>query len=97
MIPGPLIEIDTRLALPEALAEFGSFIKASAARLTDDRAQRKDLEQEAAITLWEIDPTRFDANDADYLRAVLYKRMQMAVRGERRARGGLKRVDIGGF
>ena len=97
MIARSVIHFDARDALPEMLAELRPFIRTSARRLAGhDRALAKDLEQEAAIRLWQLDPTRFDASDAGYVRSALYKRMQDAARRERSARGGKNDV-IGGL
>ena len=97
MIPKSVIDIDTRDAVVEMLAELGPFIQGSARTICRERSMAEDLAQEAAIKLWQIDPTRFDASEAEYLRAVLYKEMELAFRAERRQRGGKRRVEVGGL
>ena len=94
MIPASVIDFDTRAALPEMLAELQMFIRLSASGLTDDPELAADLKQEAAVKLWQLDPTRFDDDDTDYVCAALYKCMQDAARRERAARGGRRRVDL---
>jgi DNA-directed RNA polymerase specialized sigma24 family protein len=100
MIPTSVIDIDTRNAVPEALEEFRAYITKNSRIIARDIARYRpfaeDLAQEAAIALWEIDPTRFDADDVEYVRGVLYKRMQTVARLELRLRGG-KRDVIGGL
>lgn len=51
-----------------------------------------DLEQEAAIMLWALDPTRFDESDQQYVRGMLFKRMRAVSREERCEGGGGLRV-----
>lgn len=94
MIPASVIDFDTRAALPEMLAELQMFIRLSAGGLTSDPDLAADLEQEAAVKLWQLDPTRFDDDDTDYVCAALYKCMQDAARRERASRGGIRRVDL---
>jgi DNA-directed RNA polymerase specialized sigma24 family protein len=97
MIPKLVIDIDTRDAVVEVLAELEPFISGSARLIARERSLAEDLSQEAAIKLWQIDPTRFDASETEYVRAVLYKEMLLAFRREQRERGGRKRVDVGGM
>jgi hypothetical protein len=73
------------------------FSRARRADCARDRSVAEDLAQEAAIVLWELDPTRFGARDVEYLRSAMYKRMQFMGRTERRARGGGRRVEVGGL
>ena len=64
------------------------FIRENARRISGgDAALAADLEQEARITLWQLDPTRFEDGDYSYLRAALFKRMLHVARKERRASG----------
>jgi hypothetical protein len=101
MIPKLVVDFDARDAVPEALEEFRGFIDVNsriiARDFARDRSIAEDLAQEAAIVLWELDPTRFGAGDAEYLRGAMYKRMQYMGRTERRARGGKRRVEVGGL
>ena len=98
MIPGSEVDIDARDAVPEMLAELLPYIRLTAAKLAvGNAAIVPDLVQEAAIELWQMDPTRFDAGDMEYVRAALYKHMHNVARAERAARGGKRRQDVGGF
>ena len=95
MILRHVVDIDTDDAVAEALVEHRSYIRAVARRLAKgDRPLASDIEQEAAIRLWEMDPTRFDASDRHYIRAALFKRMLQAARSERRASGGENRLSL---
>lgn len=92
------LDFDARDAVPEMLAELTPFIRRSAASIAlDDAALAEDLVQEAAIQLWQMDPTRFDADDRDYVCGVLYKHMQDAARREHAARGGKNWTAAGGL
>jgi DNA-directed RNA polymerase specialized sigma24 family protein len=101
MIPKLVVDFDARDAVPEALEEFKTYIRVTsrivARDFAGDRSVAEDLAQEAAIVLWELDPTRFDANDVEYLRSAMYTRMKFMGRKERRARGGNRRVEVGGL
>jgi DNA-directed RNA polymerase specialized sigma24 family protein len=101
MIPKLVVDFDARDAVPEALEEFKEYIRTTsriiARDCARDRSMAEDLAQEAAIVLWELDPTRFSVRDVQYLRSAMYKRMQFKGRTERRARGGRKRVEVGGL
>ena len=101
MIPRQVVDFDARDAVSEAMSEFADFIKVSSRIIARDIAKdpsiAPDLVQEAAILLWELDPTRFDRRDAEYVRGAIYKRMQHKARRERRARGGWRRVEVGGL
>ena len=95
MIPKHLIEVNTEEAVAEAIAEHRGYIRATARLLAPgDDALAADLEQEAAILLWKLDPTRFDASDRNYIRSALFKRMQQVARKERTASGGDKRLSL---
>jgi DNA-directed RNA polymerase specialized sigma24 family protein len=69
----------------ESILAFGSVweqlepsIKVFAKRLTTNSEDRKDLVQEAMITLWAQDPARWDfrnARDVSYVRRILHNRM----------------------
>lgn len=73
---------------------FAGFIrKVAFAIARGDRELGGDLEQEALILLWELDPTRFDESDEGYVKAALRRRMQRAYRDERRKEGGSRRVS----
>jgi DNA-directed RNA polymerase specialized sigma24 family protein len=101
MIPKLVVDFDARDAVPEALEELKAYIRATsrviARDIARDRSMAEDLAQEAAIVLWELDPTRFGAKDVEYLRSAMYKRMQFMGRRERLARGGKRRVEVGGL
>jgi DNA-directed RNA polymerase specialized sigma24 family protein len=87
------IDFDTRDALPEMLAELLPKIHRTATKLAaDDPAMVEELVQEAAIELWNLDPTRFDAGDTPYVEAALFKHMHNVMRHERAASGGERRV-----
>ena len=87
------IDFDTRDALPEMLAELLPKIYRTATKLAaDDPTMVEDLVQEATIELWNLDPTRFDAGDREYVEAALYKHMHNVARAERTASGGERRV-----
>ena len=88
MIPTNLVDVDADDAVAEALARFRGFIRPLAGRMAaGDVALAADLEQEAAITIWKLDPTRFDESDDRYLKSAVFKRMMQVARNERRARG----------
>ena len=89
------IDIDTAAALPELLAELLPYIRTTALKLAGDETLAEDLVQEASIELWQMDPTRYAADDMEYVRASLYKHMHNVARAERSALGGGRR--IGGF
>ena len=96
MIPSHLIDVDADDAVAEALDRFRRFIRATARRMAEGDADfAADLEQEAAIKLWKLDPTRFEEGDDRYLRTALFTRMTQAARNERRARRGDARVGRG--
>ena len=56
-----------------------------ARRITDDPDMQKDLIQEAMITLWKADPTRFNLarpGERGYVRRMLINRMLNVYRAE---------------
>ena len=56
----------------EAAREFGPWIKRVAyLNAAGDVELAQDLEQEALIKLWDLDPTRFDSDDRGWLETVL--------------------------
>lgn len=61
-----------------------------------DEQFREDLVQEGHIAIWDLDPSRFDAEGEHYLRRAVAVRMRLAARRERvqskRRRVGRKRV-----
>ncbi len=84
MIPPELMDIDTDDAVEEAIKRMRPFIRATAQHLSEgDIELAQDMEQEAGIALWRVDPTRFDATDDEYLHGVLFKTMQKTRRRER--------------
>ena len=98
MIAAPLIDIDTADAVPEALQSMGDFIRATAKRIAHrNSAIAEELVQEAAIYLWQLDPTRFDDDDAWYLEWELARHMSHVAQAERRAAGGRKRMWVAGL
>ena len=95
MIAQSLVDIDTDDALAEALGRFRWFIRATARYFAEeDDELAADLEQEAGIALWKVDPTRFDQEDEMYLHGMLFKTIQKARRKEWRKSGGRRRVDL---
>ena len=59
------------------------YLRRAAAYIAEDfPAARPDLVQEAHITLWQLDVTRFPQSDAGYLKRVLYTRMLRVYRTE---------------
>lgn len=95
MIPDRVIDFHATNAVGEVLSELQPLLRGAAASFTHDRSFIDDLMQEAAIELWQMDPTRFDGADMEYVCGALYKHMHNVARAERAARGGKKRVDIG--
>ena len=89
-----IVDIDTRDAVIEAVAKFRRFIRYGAMVLAGGEVDvAEDLEQEAYIVLWELDPSRFDADDDGYLLRAVFKRMQWRYRGHFNTRGGIRRVE----
>lgn len=95
MISDRVIDFNAADAVPMMLDELRPYIRRLAVlfgyELDGEFAQ--DLEQEAAIQLWQMDPTRFDAGDMPYIRGVLYKHMHTIARDECHLTGGGRRVD----
>jgi DNA-directed RNA polymerase specialized sigma24 family protein len=83
-----LVEAQTSDALDAAICRYGPYLRRVARRLADgDAALARDMEQEALILLWELDPTRFDLaepRDGDYLQLALTHRMRRIRRTELR-------------
>ena len=89
-----LVEIDTRDAIVDTVLKYRKFIRYAAVMLAREELDLvDDLEQEAFILLWEIDPSRFDDEDGGYLLRAIFKRMQFRYRTHRRAEGGSRRVE----
>ncbi len=64
------------------------YIRGTARSLAEgDEDLARDLEQEAVIRLWELDPSRFDAAGDPYLRRAMRMQMMMALRKEARVSG----------
>lgn len=98
MIPELLVDIDTADAVPEAIAKFGEFIHFTARRISRRNSTlAEDLVQEAAIRLWQLDPARFDADDAPYLEREIERHMSRAAQRERAGLGGRKRMWVKGL
>src|SRR5689334_1067184 len=87
----PRLVIEDRCAssiVDRILREVEPFLKRAAKHIAAKYpAIRRDLIQEARITLWELDLGRFAQGDADCLKSMLYSRMLHLYRNERR--GGL--------
>lgn len=98
MIPKLIVDFDTAAELPRALAQHRKHIHFSARRLARrDSMLQEDLIQEAAIRLWEMDPSRFDADDAEYVERELQRRMSHAAQRDWRERGRSRRVFVRGW
>ena len=87
MIPERVVDFDADDAVTEMLGELEPFISRAAAGITHSSSFIDDLVQSAAIELWQLDPTRFDAGDMPYVRAALFKHMHNVARAERAALG----------
>ena len=95
MIPRLVVDFDTADAVPEALMQHEALITSTAARLSrKDLELENDLIQEAAILLWELDPTRFDAGDRWFVEQELVRRMRRVRKREWRAAGRDNRVWV---
>lgn len=85
-------EADVERAFADAVERLRPYVVHRARRLADDdKDLAADLEQEAWIKLWELDPLRYDPEDhrdQSYLRAALSNRMRDIARKELRLRGG---------
>jgi DNA-directed RNA polymerase specialized sigma24 family protein len=83
-----LVPISSERALVAAVRAHASRIKADAREIArGNRDFADDLEQEAMIRLWELDPTRFDpASDDDqrFLHRALVNHMQNVALSSRR-------------
>jgi DNA-directed RNA polymerase specialized sigma24 family protein len=79
-----LAPIPSERALRAAAIAFAPRLQAAAYRIADgDRDLAVDLEQEALIRLWELDPTRFDVSnpqDQRFIHRVLVNRMRDVAR-----------------
>jgi hypothetical protein len=95
MIPRLIVDFDTADAVPDALAQHDALIRFAARRLAKrDSLLEDDLIQEAAIHLWELDPSRFDASDVWFIERELIRRMKREAKRERIASGRDKRVYV---
>lgn len=98
MIPRLIVDFDTADAVPGALAEHDALIRSAAKRhAKKDSDLEEDLIQEAAIRLWELDPTRFDAGDRWFLEQELVRHIRRARKREWRAAGHGNRVAVRGL
>jgi DNA-directed RNA polymerase specialized sigma24 family protein len=98
MIPHLIVDFDTADAVPEALAQHGALIRSAARRHAKrDSDLEEDLIQEAAIRLWELDPTRFDAGDRWFLEQELLRHIRRERKREWRAAGRGNRVPVRGL
>ena len=69
--------------LERLIDEAELYLKRAAAYIAEDfPAARPDLVQEARITLWQTDVTRFPQSAAGYLKRILYTRMSRVYRTE---------------
>lgn len=59
-----------------------------------DEALAADLLQEADIRLWELDPSRFDTRDHEWVQLQLRARMRRAAGRERRHSSPRRRVKM---
>ena len=86
--PAPsCVTVDAGRAVEHALAAIEPALRRAVRRMTTDHDLGDDLLQEARIRLWELDPTRFDLQNAEDLRYVcraLINRMWSGMRAEQR-------------
>lgn len=95
MIAMHVVDVDADDAVAEAVNRLGGFIRGAARKLSHgDDTLANELEQEARIVLWKLDPTRFEPGEDRYLRGAVYRRMCKAVQAELRASGGTRRVSL---
>lgn len=83
---------DSRLAFERAWPIFERGVRFKARRITKEPHMQKDLIQEAMITLWKADPTRYNLKRRDargYVRQMLKNRMLNVWRAE-----GARRADV---
>ena len=84
-------------AFEKAWSEMRAYVRKSAEHLAQGEADfADDLEQEARIALWDLDPSRFDEDDAEYVKTALRNRMKDAARKERREAGGSRMLSLSG-
>ena len=87
MLPNGRLEVvdaDVERGFAEAVHRLRPFVRSRANRLAGgNRDLARDLEQEAWIKLWELDPLRFDDEDEPYVRKVLANHMCDRMRRER--------------
>ena len=55
------------------LIELLSYFGTTVLKLAGEQALAEDLNQEASIEVWQMKPTRFAANDMEYVRVSLHK------------------------
>ena len=73
-----------------ARERMGPMIRGISTTLADGDLQLKnDLLQEADIALWELDASRFHADNERYFRRAVSVRMRLFMRAERRRKGGV--------
>ncbi len=84
--PLALTVVDATSAVDVAIGEYRPFVRRTARALAKgDGALQDDLEQEAWIRLWELDPTRFQPGDQRYVARALKHRMIDCLRAHRSA------------
>ena len=78
---------DSAWLVEHTLEALGSWVRRAARRLAkDDDDLADDIHQEAAILLWEMDPSRFDERSRSYVARTLYRRMRRVARAAEHGR-----------
>jgi hypothetical protein len=86
---------NAELATTTTLDREERYLKAVArAYAPRDRLLADDLAQAARITLWDVDASRFDADDGGYVKRLLLFAVRMARRSAMRAEGGMRRETL---
>lgn len=77
-------DVDVEASFGAAMQRLRVYVRVLARVLScGDRMMADDLEQEAWIKLWELDPLRLDDDDQPYVRTALIRRMRDVMRNER--------------
>lgn len=77
-------DVDVEASFGAAMQRLRVYVQVLARILScGDRALAEDLEQEAWIKLWELDPLRLDEDDQPYVRTALIRRIRDVMRNER--------------
>ena len=78
-------DVDVEASFNAAMQRLQVYVRVLARVLScGDRMLADDLEQEAWIKLWELDPLRMDEDDQPYVRKALLNAMRKAMRKEMR-------------